>query len=219
MIELLGNLFAPLVALLGAGLQFFHGVGIPWWLAIVMLTFIVRTILLPLTIKQVRNMRQLQELKPELERIRKKHGKDAKKQQQATMELYAERNVSPLGGCLPALVQMPIFLGLYYTIKDFGKLSGLHQRRAIVVQGPDNGRSLLRFARHLRGNNDGGPGDHTEKHCSPAAPSNASSPAGLWGLYGYYGFPSRIVRLLDLEQPHNFRPERLDLHPIQESRR
>lgn len=123
MIELLGNLFAPLVALLGAGLQFFHGAGLPWWLAIVMLTLIVRTILFPLTIKQVRNMRRLQELKPELERIQKKHGKNAKKQQQATMELYAERNVSPLGGCLPMLVQMPVFLGLYYTIKDFEKLS------------------------------------------------------------------------------------------------
>ena len=122
MIELLGNLLAPLVALLGAGLQFFHGAGLPWWLAIVMLTFVVRTILFPLTIKQVRNMRQLQELKPDLERIREKHGKDVKKQQQATMELYAERSVSPLGGCLPALVQMPIFLGLYYTIKDFEKL-------------------------------------------------------------------------------------------------
>lgn len=123
MIELLSNLFAPLVALLGAGLQFFHGAGLPWWFAIVMLTLIVRTMLFPLTIKQVRNMRRLQELKPELERIRKKHGKDAKKQQQATMELYAEQNVSPLGGCLPMLVQMPIFLGLYYTIKDFERLS------------------------------------------------------------------------------------------------
>ena len=68
-------------------------------------------------------MRQLQELKPELERIQKKHSKDAKKQQQATIELYTERNVSPLGGCLPMLVQMPIVLGLYYTIKDFEKLS------------------------------------------------------------------------------------------------
>lgn len=124
MIELLGNLFAPIVTLLGTGLQFFHGAGLPWWLAIATLTLIVRTVLFPLTVKQIRNMRQLQELKPDLERIQKKYDKDAKKQQQATMELYAERNINPLGCGIPMLVQMPIFLGLYYTIKDFGELQG-----------------------------------------------------------------------------------------------
>ena len=77
-IELLGNLFAPLFGLLGAGLQFFHGAGLPWWLAIATLTLIVRTVLFPLTIKQTRNMRQLQALKPDLERIQKKHAKTPK---------------------------------------------------------------------------------------------------------------------------------------------
>ncbi len=122
MIELLGSLFDPLVELLGSGLQLFHGWGLPWWLCIVMLTVVVRTVLFPLTIKQVKNMRRMQELKPELEEIREKHKGDPKKQQRATMELYADRQFNPLGGCLPLFVQMPIFLGLFYTIKEFETL-------------------------------------------------------------------------------------------------
>ncbi len=121
MIELVGNLFDPLVALLGTGLNIFHGLGLPWWLSIVMLTLVVRTILVPLTVKQVRNMRQMQELKPEMEEIQDKYD-DPQKRQQAIMDLYAERDISPLGGCLPMLVQTPIFLGLFYTIKEFENL-------------------------------------------------------------------------------------------------
>ncbi len=122
MIELVGNLFDPLVALLGTGLNIFHGLGLPWWLSIAMLTLVVRTVLVPLTVKQVRNMRQMQELKPEMEEIQDKYDDDPRKRQKALVDLYAERNVSPLGGCLPMLVQMPIFLGLFYTIKEFENL-------------------------------------------------------------------------------------------------
>lgn len=122
MIELLGNLFDPLVTLLGAGLQLFHGWGAPWWLSIVMLTIVVRTALFPLTVRQVKNLRQLQELRPALGEIRERHGDDPQEQQQAMMKLYEERGVNPLGGCLPLVVQMPIFLGLFYTIKEFENL-------------------------------------------------------------------------------------------------
>lgn len=122
MIELLGSLFDPLVTLLGAGLQLFHGWGVPWWLSIVMLTVVVRTVLFPLTVKQVKNVRRMQELKPALDEIRQKHHDDPQEQQKALLELYADRKVNPLGGCLPLLVQMPIFLGLFYTIKEFENL-------------------------------------------------------------------------------------------------
>ncbi|MGB3633960.1 MAG: membrane protein insertase YidC [Rubrobacteraceae bacterium] len=122
MIELLGSLFDPLVTLLGSGLQLFHGWGAPWWLSIVMLTVVVRTVLFPLTIKQVKNVRQIQELKPELDEIREKYGDNPQKQQSAMMELYTDRKINPLGGCLPLVVQMPIFLGLFYTIKEFENL-------------------------------------------------------------------------------------------------
>ena len=122
MIELLGSFLDPLVTLLGAGLQLFHGWGAPWWLSIVMLTVVVRTALFPLTVKQVKNMRRMQELKPALDEIRRKHEGDPQEQQRAMLELYTDRKVNPLGGCLPLLVQMPIFLGLYYTIKEFENL-------------------------------------------------------------------------------------------------
>ena len=118
----LRDLFDPLFNLLGAMLQELHSLGAPWWLSIVLLTIGVRTLLLPLTVRQVKSMRRLQELKPELDGIRALHKGEPRKQQEETMKLYGERKVSPLGGCLPALVQLPIFLVLYYTIKEFETL-------------------------------------------------------------------------------------------------
>ena len=122
MIEVLGNLFNPLVTVLGAGLQLLHGWGAPWWLCIVLLTVVVRAALLPLTVKQIKNMRRMQELKPDMDEIREKYRDRPEEQQQALIKLYTEREVSPLGGCLPLLVQMPVFLGLFYTIKEFENL-------------------------------------------------------------------------------------------------
>lgn len=125
MIELLGSLLDPLVTVLGTGLRLFHGWGAPWWLSIVMLTVVVRTILFPLTVRQVRSIRRMQELKPDLDEVREKHRDDPKEQQRAMIELFAERKVNPLGGCLPLVVQMPVFLGLFYTIKEFENLRAL----------------------------------------------------------------------------------------------
>lgn len=122
MFDFLKALFGPLISLMGTGLQTFHGLGAPWWLSIVILTVIVRTLLFPLTIKQVKSMRKMQELKPEMDEIREKYKDDRQKQQEETMKLYGERSVNPLGGCLPVLVQMPIFITLYYTIRQFEKL-------------------------------------------------------------------------------------------------
>ena len=118
----LRDLFDPLFNLLGATLQELHSLGAPWWLSIMLLTIGVRTLLFPLTVRQVKSMRGVQELKPDLDRIRERHKDDPKKQQEETMKLYGERKVNPLNGCLPALVQLPIFLVLYYTIKEFEKL-------------------------------------------------------------------------------------------------
>ena len=118
----LRNLFDPLYNFLGATLETLHSLGAPWWLSIVLLTIGVRTLLFPLTVRQVKSMRRMQELKPELDDLRKRHKDDPKKHQAETMKLYGERNVNPLNGCLPALIQLPIFLVLYYTIKEFEAL-------------------------------------------------------------------------------------------------
>ena len=122
MLDFLRNLFDPLFNLLGFTLTSFHSFGAPWWLCIVMLTVVVRTLLFPLTVRQVKSMRKMQELKPDLDKIRADYKEDPRKQQEEVMKLYGERKVNPIGGCLPALVQLPIFLVLYYTIKEFETL-------------------------------------------------------------------------------------------------
>ena len=115
------TVFSPVVEILGTVLLYFHGaLGVEWWLSIAMLTVVVRTLLFPLTVKQVKNMRAMQDLRPEMERIRAQYRDNRQKQQEEIMKLYQERRVNPLGGCLPILVQMPIFIGMFYVIRQFG---------------------------------------------------------------------------------------------------
>ncbi len=121
MINFLERVFSPLTNILGTGLEFFHAQGLPWWLSIALLTVIVRTLLFPLTLKQVKSMRAMQDLKPEMDRLRAKYKDNRQKQQEELMKLYQERQVNPLGGCLPLLVQMPIFITMFYVIRGFGK--------------------------------------------------------------------------------------------------
>lgn len=125
MIDLIGRLFGPITGVLGGALRYFHySLGLEWWLAIVFLTLIVRSLLFPLTIKQVRNMRQVQSLKPDLDKIRSKYSGNTQKQREEQSKLYRERGINPLGGCLPLLVQMPIFIGIFYVIRHFGGFRG-----------------------------------------------------------------------------------------------
>ncbi|MGH3148832.1 MAG: YidC/Oxa1 family membrane protein insertase [Rubrobacter sp.] len=115
------NLFSPVVNILGAVLLYFHQtVGAPWWLSIVMLTVIVRTLLFPLTVKQVKSMRAMQDLKPQIDKVRAQYRDNVQKQREEMAKVYQEQGVNPLGGCLPILVQMPIFIGIFYVIRQFG---------------------------------------------------------------------------------------------------
>jgi YidC/Oxa1 family membrane protein insertase len=119
--DFFANLFSPIVAILGEVLLYFHTtLGAPWWLSIALLTIVVRSLLFPLTVRQVRSMRAMQDLKPEMDRIRAQYRDNRQKQQEEMMKLYQERKVNPLGGCLPILVQMPIFIGIFYVIREFG---------------------------------------------------------------------------------------------------
>src|SRR5215213_8428002 len=119
------NLFAPIVNIMGGVLLYFHQtLGVPWWLSIVMLTVIVRSLLFPLTVKQVKSMRAMQDLKPHLDRIRAQFKDNRQRQQEEMAKLYQEQGVNPLGGCLPILVQMPIFIGIFYVIRKFGGTPG-----------------------------------------------------------------------------------------------
>jgi YidC/Oxa1 family membrane protein insertase len=118
--DFFGRVFAPLTGVVGDALEFFYSLGAPWWLSIVILTVIVRTLLFPLTVKQVKSMRAMQDLRPEMERIRAKYKDNKQKQQEEIMKLYQESGVNPFGSCLPLLVQLPIFITMFYVIKDFG---------------------------------------------------------------------------------------------------
>jgi YidC/Oxa1 family membrane protein insertase len=120
--DFFSRLFDPIVNVLGQVLLYFHEgpLGAPWWLSIALLTIVVRSILFPLTIKQVKNMRAMQDLRPEMEGIRAQYSNNRQKQQEEIMKLYQERKVNPLGGCLPILVQMPVFIGIFYVIRQFG---------------------------------------------------------------------------------------------------
>ncbi len=115
------RLFTPIVNLMGEVLKYFHyELNMPWWISIALLTIILRTLLFPLTFKQVKSMRAMQELKPEIDRIRGQFRDNRQRQQEETMKLYRERSVNPLGGCLPVLIQMPVFIGIFYVIRQFG---------------------------------------------------------------------------------------------------
>lgn len=104
-------------------LQFFYGwtkaVGVPnYGIAIILLTITVKMVLFPLTVKQMRSMKITQQLQPKIKEIQERH-KDPQKAQMAMMELYKQYGASPLAGCLPLLLQMPVLIGLYSTLNKF----------------------------------------------------------------------------------------------------
>lgn len=87
-------------------------------IVIILLTIIVRLILTPLTITQTRSMARMQKIQPQLKELQKKHKDDKQKLQQETMAFYKENNVNPLAGCLPLLLQMPVFFALFRTLRE-----------------------------------------------------------------------------------------------------
>ncbi|WNV75675.1 membrane protein insertase YidC [Geodermatophilus sp. DSM 44513] len=91
--------------------------GLAWALSIVFLVVTVRLILFPLFVKQVKSQRAMQELQPEIQRLRKEYGSDRQGFAVAMQKLQKERNVNPLAGCLPILPQIPIFLSLFHVLR------------------------------------------------------------------------------------------------------
>ena len=87
-----------------------------YWFSIVMLTIAVRILLIPLTVKQVKSTRVMQELAPEIKKLQAKHKNDKTKLNEEMMALYKERGFNPMAGCWPLLAQMPFFFALYQVI-------------------------------------------------------------------------------------------------------
>jgi YidC/Oxa1 family membrane protein insertase len=107
-----------LEAPLRAVLDFFHGIGFTWGWAIVMLTLVVRLILLPLFVKQYKSARRMQEVAPQMKELQRKYKGNKKKLQEEMMAFYKENDVNPFGSCLPLLLQAPVFIALYYTLRS-----------------------------------------------------------------------------------------------------
>jgi YidC/Oxa1 family membrane protein insertase len=87
-----------------------------FWLAIIVFTILVRLVMMPLTLPQQKSAKKMQELQPRLKELQAKYGKDRERMAKEQMALYKEAGANPLGGCLPMLVQFPIWIGLYQSI-------------------------------------------------------------------------------------------------------
>ncbi|WP_063664153.1 membrane protein insertase YidC [Aliivibrio fischeri] len=99
-------------------LSFIQGIVVNWGLAIIVLTFIVRGAMYPLTKAQYTSMAKMRMLQPKLTAMRERIGDDRQRMSQEMMELYKKEKVNPLGGCLPILLQMPIFISLYWALME-----------------------------------------------------------------------------------------------------
>jgi YidC/Oxa1 family membrane protein insertase len=111
--------FSPLISLFEAIMVFIHGhvVGGSWGLSIVGLTVLIRAILVPLTYRQLKSMQEMQRLAPELSALKEKYKEDKQRQQQEMMKFYKERGINPLASCLPLLLQLPVFISLFYMLR------------------------------------------------------------------------------------------------------
>ena len=98
-----------------------HVTGLPWAWSIIALTVCVRLAILPLAIVQMRSMRGMQKIAPELQKLKQKHKGDSQKLQQEMMLLYKEHGVNPVGSCLPLLFQLPVFMGLFFVLRGFSR--------------------------------------------------------------------------------------------------
>ena len=108
----------PIAKLLFMGLQFFHGLVGNWGWSIILLTILVKLILWPLSSKSYRSMAKMRVIAPEMQRMKEEFGEDRMRFSQEMMALYKREQVNPLSGCLPLLLQMPIFLALYWVLME-----------------------------------------------------------------------------------------------------
>lgn len=113
--------FAPIVNLLVLVLRVFESINLPGSLgfAIIVLSILIRLLVWPFITTQLRSAKKLADLKPHMDLLKRKHGSDKQALMRAQAELYKEHGVNPAGGCLPTLIQIPIFIALYQAIFAF----------------------------------------------------------------------------------------------------
>jgi len=111
--------FSPLINFFESIMVFIHAhlVGGSWGLAIVGLTVLIRAVLVPLTYRQLKSMQEMQRLAPQINQIKEKYKDDKQRQQQEIMKFYQENKINPLASCLPLLLQLPVFISLFYMLR------------------------------------------------------------------------------------------------------
>jgi YidC/Oxa1 family membrane protein insertase len=101
------------------GFVFGESNGISWVLGIIFLVWTLRAIMFKPFVKQVRSMRKMQEFAPEMKKLQKKYANDRQRQAQEMQKLQREHGFNPVGGCLPMLLQIPVFIGLFHVLRSF----------------------------------------------------------------------------------------------------
>jgi YidC/Oxa1 family membrane protein insertase len=118
----IANVLQPLIDACEAVLTFWHGVvgdgPNTWGWSIILLTFTVRILILPLTFKGVKAMQRLQTLQPEIKRIQQRYKDDKQRMNQEVMAFYQREKVNPLGSCMPLILQIPFFIALFYLLRS-----------------------------------------------------------------------------------------------------
>jgi YidC/Oxa1 family membrane protein insertase len=116
--------FSPLISLFESIMVFIHAhlVGGSWGLAIVGLTVLIRAVLVPVTFRQLKSMQEMQRLAPQISALKEKYKEDKQRQQQEIMNFYRENKINPLASCLPLLMQLPVFISLFYMLRTDLKL-------------------------------------------------------------------------------------------------
>jgi YidC/Oxa1 family membrane protein insertase len=113
------NIFQPLIDVANSVLTFFHDdVGVGWGVSIILLTIVTRILILPLSLKQIRSMRSLQAHQPEIKRIQQQYKDDRQRLQRELMSFYQENKINPFASCVPLVLQLPVFMALFYTLRS-----------------------------------------------------------------------------------------------------
>lgn len=105
-------------------LSWLHGIFGNWGWSIIALTLIIRAVLYPLTYKGMMSMQKIKDLSPKMKELKEKHKGDPQRMNAATMDLYKKNNANPLGGCLPMLMQIPVFFAIYRVLLNAVELQG-----------------------------------------------------------------------------------------------
>jgi YidC/Oxa1 family membrane protein insertase len=112
------NILQPLIDIVNSVLKFFHdNVGLSWGGAIIALTVVTRAVLIPLTYRQLKGMRALQALQPQIKEIQAKYKNDRQRMQQEMMRFYQENKVNPFASCIPLVAQLPVFFTLFSVLR------------------------------------------------------------------------------------------------------